>query len=262
MSRITRFVLHEWRSVVATPCRRLRERGPLGVSLAVFACVAVIGLHEFQQTAAGAGVVRVLSEVRADQPVWLTLLRTPVSLFVPAVDLPAWGGLPRLFLAFALAELLFGRVRTLVVAYAVTLAGTLGARVMIALGPGRLGVPAEAAHTVDTGASAAIVGLFAYTAVAVRSPLLFLAAVVPTVTGSIAELNLAGREHLIAVAVAMVLGIVSRGDRCQWPLPGSRAPDQHAAQDGKAGDDGEAGQGDSRRRRPAGHGRDGRDPQR
>ncbi|WP_409239715.1 hypothetical protein [Streptomyces sp. PA5.6] len=259
MSRIARFALHEWRNVVANPCRRLRERGPLGVSLAVVACVAVIGLHEFQQTAAGAGVVRVLSEVRADQPVWLTLLRTPVSLFVPAVDLSAWPGLPRLFLAFALAELLFGRVRTLVVAYAVTLAGTLGARVMIALGPDRLGVPADAAHTVDTGASAAIVGLFAYTSVALRSPLLFLAAVVPTVTGSIAESNLAGREHLIAVAVAMVLGAALH---CQWTLPPSKTVDQEVGHDGEPEQGRRTEQDPARRRRPAGRSRDGRDPER
>lgn len=258
-------VLHEWRNVVAGPCRRLWERGPLGVSLAALATVAVIGLHEFQQTAAGAGVVRVISEVRADQPLWLSLLRTPVSVFVPAVDLPAWGGLPRLFLAFALAELVFGRVRTLVVAYAVTLAGTLGARVMIALGPDRLGLPAEAAHTVDTGASAAIVGLFAYTAVALRAPLLFLAAVVPTVAGSIAEPNLAGREHLVAVAVAMILAVVlhgragaahrgagaaHHGPPCQWPLTESDGGDQEVGHDG------------SRRGRPTGRRGDRSDPDR
>lgn len=206
-------LLQEWRNVVVEPFRALRKRGPLGVSLAVLATLAVIGLHEFQQTGTGAGVVRVLSEVRADQPLWLSLLRTPVSVFVPAVDLPAWGGLPRLFLAFALAELLFGRVRTLVVAYAVTLAGTLSARVMIALGPDRLGLPADAAHTVDTGASAAIVGLFAFTAVARRAPVLFLAAVVPTVAGSLAEPNLAGREHLVAVAAAILLAAL-------WHRPG------------------------------------------
>ncbi|WP_030780439.1 hypothetical protein, partial [Streptomyces sp. NRRL S-920] len=214
MARISRLVatwgrdrlLHEWRGVVSVPWRTLRARGPLGVSLALFAAVAVTGLHAFQQTALGADVLRVVSEVRADQPVWLTLLRTPVSVFVPAVDLPVWGGLPRLVLAFALAELLFGRVRTLVVAYAVTLAGTFGARVMIALGPDRLGLPGSAAHAVDTGTSAAIVGLFAYAAVTLRAPVLFAAAVVPTVAGSFAEPDLAGREHLIAVAVAVVLG--------------------------------------------------------
>ncbi|CAM5636342.1 Integral membrane protein OS=Streptomyces alboniger OX=132473 GN=CP975_16965 PE=4 SV=1 [Streptomyces alboniger] len=177
------------------------------------AVVAVIGLHEFQRTAAGRGVVRVLSEVRADQPLWLSLLRTPVSVFVPAVDLPVWGGLPRLFLAFALAELVFGRLRTLAVAYVATLAGTMGARVLIALGPGRAGLPADAAHAVDTGASAAVVGLFAYTAVALRAPVLFVAAVVPTVAGSIAYPGLAGREHLIAVAAAVVMGAAPRRKR-------------------------------------------------
>ncbi|MFF3643071.1 hypothetical protein [Streptomyces sp. NPDC002564] len=206
--RVRDALLHEWRGVVAVPWRRLRERGPLGISLAFLAAVAVVGLHAFQQTDAGAGVVRAISEVRADQPVPLTLLRTPVSLFVPAVDLPAWGGLPRLMLAFALAQLLFGPVRTLVVAYAATLAGTLGARVMITLGPDLFGLPADAAHAVDTGASAAVVGLYAFTAAAVRAPVLFLAAVVPTVAGSFGPADLAGREHLIAVAVALLLAVV------------------------------------------------------
>ncbi|MFJ2771688.1 hypothetical protein [Streptomyces sp. NPDC087300] len=254
-------LLREWRGVIAGPFRALRGRGPLGVSLGLFATVAVVGLHAYQQTETGAAVLRVVSEVRADQPLALSLLRTPVSLFVPAQDLPAWGGLPRLFLAFALAELAFGRIRTLVVAYAATLSGTLGARVMVAVGPGEPGLPADAAHAVDTGASAAIVGLFAFAAVTLRAPLLFLAAVVPTVTGSIAEPNLAGREHLVAVAFAMVFALLLEKSRfrapeplapspapapaaarCQWALPESAEVDQ------------EVGHGDSRRAGSGGRG--------
>ncbi|ATL28925.1 putative integral membrane protein [Streptomyces formicae] len=250
LSRFRRVVVEslvrEWRGVIVGPFRALWERGPLGVSLALFATVAVIGLHAYQQTETGAAVLRVVSEVRADQPLALSLLRTPVSLFVPAQDLAVWGGLPRLFLAFALAELAFGRIRTLVVAYAATLAGTLGARVMIALGPGLLGLPADAAHAVDTGASAAIVGLFAFAAVTLRAPLLFLAAVVPTVVGSVAEPNLAGREHLVAVAAAMLLALFLKtapaASRCQWALPESAAVD------------GEVGHGCSRRAGPGGLG--------
>ncbi|QEU93298.1 hypothetical protein [Streptomyces kanamyceticus] len=224
-------LLREWRGVIAGPFRALGERGPLGISLALFATVAVIGLHAYQQTPTGESVLRVVSEVRADQPLALSLLRTPVSVFVPAQDLAVWGGLPRLFLAFALAELAFGRIRTLAVAYAATLAGTLGARVMIAIGPGPLGLPADAAHAVDTGASAAIVGLFAFSAVTLRAPLLFLAAVVPTVLGSIAEPNLAGREHLVAVAVAMLLAVLLKVSRCQWPLTESAGVDQEVGHD-------------------------------
>lgn len=217
-----RVLVREWRAVVVRSVERLRERGLRGVSLAVFGALAVIGLHAFQQTGVGGGVVGFVSEVRADQPLWVSLLRTPVSMFVPAVDLPVWGGLPRLFLAFALAELAFGRIRTLAVAYTVTLAGTLGARLMVALGSERLGgLPADVAHAVDTGTSAAIVGLFAYTSVVLRAPLLFLAAVVPTVVGSVRDLDLAGREHLLAVAVAVALGGVlhRRGRRAVAERP-------------------------------------------
>ncbi|MFD4632257.1 hypothetical protein ACFVYR_14005 [Streptomyces sp. NPDC058284] len=266
--------------VVVGPVRGLRARGPAGVVLAVVATVAVVGLHEFQQTDTGADVVRVISEVRADQPLWLSLLRTPVSLFVPAVDLPAWGGLPRLFLAFALAELVFGRIHTLAVAYTVTLAGTLGARAMIALGPGPLGLPADVAHAVDTGASAAIVGLYAYTAVALRAPVLFLAAVVPTVAGSLADPDLAGREHLVAVTVAMGLAAVPRflrrtgrsvgvrtSDRCQWALTESGTATDRCrpvVPAGRSGPSGrvvqEVGHGDSRRGGTAGGRGDRGDP--
>jgi hypothetical protein len=80
--------------------------------------------------------------VRAEDPLWLALLRTPLSLFVPALDLPVWGALAQILLVFGIAEICLGRWRTLVIAYAATLAGTLYARVGIWLGPtARSGCP-------------------------------------------------------------------------------------------------------------------------
>ncbi|WP_282793921.1 hypothetical protein [Streptomyces sp. CC224B] len=212
LARVRAVLRQEWRNVGLAAWRELRARGAGGIGLALFGTVAMVVLHGLEQIPDADRVVRLLGEVRADQPLWQSLLRTPLSVFIPTRDQPPWGGIPRLVLAFGLGQLLLGWRRTLLVAYAATLAGTLAARVMVAIGPGHwAGVPASYAHSVDTGASAAVVGLFTYLAVRLRAPVLCLALVVPTVVGSFLKPNLAGREHLVAVALAGVLAFRRRG---------------------------------------------------
>ncbi|MFD8913145.1 hypothetical protein [Streptomyces sp. NPDC059575] len=201
----------EWHAIVVDPVRRLAHRGLAGLPLGFVAAFGVIFFHDIAQHPAGATWVRRLGGVTADLPLWLSLLRTPVSLYVPALDLPVWAGITQLFLAFALAELVLGRARTLFIAYATTLAGTLTARAMIALGPDGwwgLGLPPEAGQVLDTGPSAAVVGLFTYLAVVRRAPVVFTLTGGSMVWESIAVPNLAGREHLIAVGAAVVLGFL------------------------------------------------------
>ncbi|MCX4548107.1 hypothetical protein [Streptomyces sp. NBC_01500] len=202
-----RMLRAEWQAVAVGPFRELRRRGASGISLALLATVAVVVVHQLIRTPDGAVLVRLVADVRADLPLPLVLLRTPGSLVLADPGLPVWAGLPKLFLAFALAELVLGRTRTLVIACVTSLAGTLGARAMIALGHGPLGLPPETAHVLDTGPSAAVAGLFAYLAVVRRAPVL----AVPTsgliVVQSLLKPNLAGREHLIAVGLALVLGL-------------------------------------------------------
>ncbi|WP_323187613.1 alkylphosphonate utilization protein [Streptomyces sp. NBC_01275] len=200
----------EWHGIVADPVRQLRRRGPAGLLLAAVACGGVIFFHAIAQRPAGATAVRILGGVQGDLPLWLALLRTPISLYVPALDLPVWAGITQLFLAFALAELALGRRRTLAIAYASTLAGTLTVRLMIALGPGwwGLGLPPEVGQVLDTGPSAAVVGLFTYLSVVRHAPIVFTLTGGSMVFESIAKPNLAGREHLIAVGAALVLGLV------------------------------------------------------
>ncbi|MFF3455296.1 hypothetical protein ACFYXH_13360 [Streptomyces sp. NPDC002730] len=231
LSWLVRFVggtlLGEWRGVVVEPVRGLVRRGVGGVSLALLATFAVIFFHAIHVTPRGAVVVRLLGEVRADLPLPLALLRTPVSLFVPALDLPVWAGITQLFLAFALAELSLGRTRTLVVAYATTLAGTLSVRVMIALGPGwwGLGLPPEVGQVLDTGPSAAVVGLFTYLAVVRRAPVLFAFTGGSMVLESVVKPNLAAREHLIAIGAAIVLGLLHGRFRMRPPRDEAVLPD-------------------------------------
>ncbi|WP_443042353.1 hypothetical protein [Streptomyces sp. B21-101] len=213
----------EWHGIVVDPVRQLGRRGPAALLLAVVACAGVIFFHGIAQHPVGATGVRLLGGVQGDLPLWLALLRTPVSLYVPALDLPVWAGITQLFLAFALAELALGRRRTLLIAYASTLAGTLSVRVMLAIGPGSwgLGLPPEAGQVLDTGPSAAVVGLFTYLSVVRRAPIVFTLTGGSMVWESIAKPNLAGREHLIAVAAAVVMGLLQlRADRRRQALPG------------------------------------------
>lgn len=229
----------EWYGIVVEPLRQLRRRGPAALLLAVVACVGVIFFHAIAQHPTGAAAVRVLGGVQGDLPLWLTLLRTPVSLYVPALDLPVWAGITQLFLAFALAELALGRRRTLLVAYASTMAGTLTVRVMLALGPGwwGLGLPPEAGQVLDTGPSAAVVGLFTYLSVVRHAPIVFLLTGGSMVLESIAKPNLAGREHLIAVAAALVMGLLHERARrrrraaLSRPLPPPAARSSSASSD-------------------------------
>ncbi|MFJ8286951.1 hypothetical protein ACIQ7S_19875 [Streptomyces griseoluteus] len=215
----------EWHAVVVDPVRRLAHRGLSGLLLAFVAASGVILFHDLAQHPAGATWVRRLGGVTADLPLWLSLLRTPVSLYVPALDLPVWAGITQLFLAFALAELVLGRARTLAVAYATTLAGTLTARLMIELGPGAwgIGLPAGYGAVLDTGPSAAVVGLFTYLAVIRRAPVVFTLTGGSMVWESLAVPNLAGREHLVAVSAAIALALL-RGRRLRLPRARGHRP--------------------------------------
>jgi hypothetical protein len=150
--------------------------------------------------------VQDLGAVRAEDPLGLALLRTPLSLFVPALDLPVWGALAQVLLVFGIAELCHGRWRTLVIAYAATLAGTLYARVGIALGPqGPLGLPASDALVVDTGPSAAVVGLAVFLGWRHRAHATAAAVIAAMAVEVALKGNLAGKEHLAAIAAVLAL---------------------------------------------------------
>ncbi|WP_329278007.1 hypothetical protein [Streptomyces sp. NBC_01451] len=196
--------------------------------------VCLTALVQFTQNQSwGHRFVQDVGAVRAGDPLWLALLRTPLSLFVPAPDLPVWGALAQLLVVFGLAEICLGRWRTLVIAYVATLAGTLYARVGIALGPaGLLGLPGTDAHVVDTGPSAAVVGLAVFLGWRHRAYVTACAVIVAMVVEVVLKDNLAGKEHLAAIVAVLVLCGVSAtrhgrraGARAGWGsgLPPSRS---------------------------------------
>ncbi|MEU6421855.1 hypothetical protein [Streptomyces spiralis] len=224
MRTLARWARAEWGLVYDTVREPLLRRRLRAVPTTLAAVCLTALLQYAQNQPWGHGFVHRVGSVRAEDPLWLSLLRTPMSLFVPAPDLPVYGALAQILGVFGVAEICLGRWRTLAVAYVATLAGTLYARLGIALGPGSpLGLPRTEAHVVDTGPSAAVVGLAVYlgwrygayvTAGAVTAAM--------AVEVALKE-NLAGREHLAALtAVALVCALSAV--RRRWPGHGGRVP--------------------------------------
>ncbi|MGW0313666.1 hypothetical protein [Streptomyces flavidovirens] len=200
------FARREWGRLYADVRTALVTQRWRALPLTLVAVCLTALLHAVQNQSWGYGPVQAIGFVRAEDPLWAALLRTPLSLFVPALDLPVWGALAQVLLVFGIAEICVGRLRTLAVAYVATLAGTLYARVGIALGPDSpLGLPASDAQVVDTGPSAAVVGLAVYVCRrygAYWTAVLVVAAMVAEVC---VKTNLAGKEHLAAIAAVLVL---------------------------------------------------------
>lgn len=169
--------------------------------------VCLTALVQFTQNQSwGYQLVQDAGAVRAEDPLSLALLRTPLSLFVPALDLPVWGALAQILIVFGLAEICLGWWRTLTIAYAATLAGTLYARVGVAVGPaGFLGLPGADAHVVDTGPSAAVVGLAVFLGWRYRTYVSAGAVILAMVVEVLLKANLAGKEHLAAIVAVLVL---------------------------------------------------------
>lgn len=212
--------LAEWEFVCGVREVLLRRR--LRAIPMTLAAVCLTGLLQYAQNQSwGYGLVQRLGAVRAEDPLWQVLLRTPLSLFVPALDLPVWGALAQILCVFGVAEIYLGRARTLAVAYVATLAGTLYARVGIALGHGSpLGLPGTDAHVVDTGPSAAVVGLAVYLGRRCGGYVMVTAVTAAMVVEVVLEDNLAGKEHLAAIAGVVVASAVSAVAH-SLPRPGS-----------------------------------------
>lgn len=200
------FARREWGPLHAEVRAALLARKWRAVPLTIGAVCLTALFHAVQNQSWGYGPVHDIGVVRAEDPLWPALLRTPLSLFVPALDLPVWGALAQVLLVFGIAEICVGPLRTLFVAYVATLAGTLYARVGVALGPDSpLGLPASDAQVVDTGPSAAVVGLAVYVCRRYAAYWTGRLVIVAMVVEVFVKNNLAGKEHLAAIAAVLVL---------------------------------------------------------
>ncbi|MEU6573086.1 hypothetical protein [Streptomyces sp. NPDC046805] len=184
------------------------------------------GLQFVQNQPWGFRLVEDAGAVRAADPLVPSLLRTPLSLFVPALDLPVWGALAQVLFVIGLAEICLGPRRTLAIGYAATLAGTLYARIGVALGPGQpLGLPPADAQVVDTGPSAAVVALAVYLGWRYGARITAGAVVTAMTAEVLLKENLAGKEHLAALTgVGMLCGASALRERYRsgHPRPGRR----------------------------------------
>ncbi|MFD4321083.1 hypothetical protein [Streptomyces sp. NPDC058548] len=229
MTRALReFARREWGPLFLTVRTALLTKRWRAVPMTLSAVCLTALFQLVQNQDWGYQPVQNIGSVRAEDPFWLALLRTPLSLFVPALDLPVWGALAQVLLVFGIAEICLGRRRTLAVAYLATLCGTLYARVGIALGPDNpLGLPATDAQVHDTGPSAAVVGLAVYVCWRYGARWTGTLVVVAMVVEVIVKPNLAGKEHLAAIAGVLVLmGIQAwreRGQEGVEPRPGTRS---------------------------------------
>ncbi|MFJ1634045.1 hypothetical protein [Streptomyces anulatus] len=220
------FARREWGPMWLAVRAGFAERGLVRAIPLTLTAVCLIALFQMAQRQRspcwGYGLVRDVGFVRAADAWWLALVRTPLSLFVPAVDLPVWGAMAQVLLVFGISEITLGRRRTLLIAYLCTLAGVLYARIGVAIGSdGVLGLPVADAHVVDTGPSGAVVGLAMYVCLRFRAWSTGALLIVLMVVEAIVKPNLASKEHLVAITVAVVVSALSAvlGERNRAPRP-------------------------------------------
>ncbi|MFD4396833.1 hypothetical protein [Kitasatospora sp. NPDC058397] len=208
----------EWGTLYATVRDAVVRKKFAAVPMATAATFLILLFSITQHLPGGEHFVNRIGVVKAALPLDVSLLRTPLSLYVPALDLPVWGALAQVFVVFGVAEIVLGRRMTLVVAYTCTLAGTLFARIGVALGPDHLfGFPKWVAYVRDTGPSAAVVALAICIAFRCRAWFTAGLVVVMMVGEAVVLPNLAGLEHVVAVITALLLAVSVEVFGDFWP---------------------------------------------
>ncbi|GAA4604651.1 hypothetical protein GCM10023195_15830 [Actinoallomurus liliacearum] len=219
--------------LTAEPLARLR-RGRL--PLAFGSAAAVLVLWSLHFSALGTYVLRLISDVSASTPFYLVIVRLPASMYAPAPNLPVWGSLLQVFAVFGIAEACVGRRRTLTVALTATFLCTLSGRIMCYLGPGTVvGLPWISRYVSDTGPSAAVVALVAYVCCVRRAPRALTVLLTSMVTEVTLLPNLAGREHVVAIALGIIAALsVPAARRLRRASRGALSPDSGIVTDDHA----------------------------
>ncbi|MEV6777646.1 hypothetical protein [Streptomyces syringium] len=201
----------QWHRVTDRPVADIRARRIAAVPLTFGSLVLLTFFHGAALHHAGARLVWLVGGIRADVPLALVAARLPLSMFVPAPDLPFLLALLQVAVVFALAERVLGAGHTAAVALLTTLAATLAVRLLSHLGPGHpLGLPADEALALDTGPSAAVVGLLICVAWKCRSPVLLTGTVAAMVLEVAVVPNIASRGHLVGITAALAYAAATR----------------------------------------------------
>jgi hypothetical protein len=205
LTALARRIRTDWSMLIDEPVAVLRARGPLAFPFATAATLMVFVLWLGTLTDATWRIVMWTSGVYHALPFGLVVLRLPLSLFAPAPELPVWGALAQVFATFMLCEHWLGWWRTFLAAEFVTATTTLVAHVMVLIGLQlSIGLPEVDAYELDTGPSTAVVALAVYVGLR-RRTYVAVAIVVAMMAGEEIVLpNLAGREHLVAIALGFI----------------------------------------------------------
>jgi hypothetical protein len=204
--------------------RRWAARGVWGYWLTAVVAVLIVVMWALDHTTARTFVAACCGE-RVGSPMRVALLKLPGSLVAPAAMLPVWGSVVQVVLAFGLAEAAVGVLRTVTVAATSHIVATMAGRYLVWYAPVALGgLPPVWRTAVDTGPSAATVGLAVYLAIVLGCGRLggaVIAAVVIAI-GLAARSDLAGREHLVAMLVGAACAAVQLlayrwSARTAWP---------------------------------------------
>ena len=188
--------------------RRWAKRGIRGYLLMAVIASSIVLAWWADHTAASSIVATCCGE-RVDAPIGISLLKLPGSLVAPAALLPVWGSVAQVVLAFGISEAAVGARRTVTVAALAHVIGTLAGRYFVWYAPAVLGgLPTSWRYALDTGPSAATCGLAVYAAVVLSCPRLGGLIVIAVVGAFALHPDLAGREHIVALAVgAMAAGV-------------------------------------------------------
>lgn len=202
----------------------LRARGWRAIPFSLFSAALITAFALLQHTDWGWWLVVHVAAVYQALPIWLILVRLPLSMFAPAPDLPAWGAVAQVLVVFAVAEVQLGRWRTFLVGVCTNALTTLSARLMWVLGAALgVGTPQIDAYELDTGPSTVVVALSVYVLLKCRAYTLLSVTVLAMGLETVLLPNLAGQEHLVAVGLGVAAYLL--GDRLPVALR-ERAPEE------------------------------------
>jgi hypothetical protein len=190
----------------------LRARGWRAIPFSLFSAALITVFALIQHTDWGWWLVVHVAAVYQALPIWLIIVRLPLSMFAPAPDLPAWGAVAQVLVVFAVAEVQLGRWRTFLVGVCTNALTTLSARLMWVVGAALgVGTPQIDAYELDTGPSTVVVALSVYVLLRCRAYTLLSVTVLAMGLETVLLPNLAGQEHLVAVGLGMAAYLL--GDR-------------------------------------------------
>lgn len=150
-----------------------------------------------------------LSAVRLTDPLWVVMLRTPLSLFAPAYGLPMTGAVAQVLIVGAISEAYLGGRRTAVVAVATqAIVNVLGVLLVLGGYQALLGIRLNHISDRDTGPSVAVVAVGLAVAVSAGSYLLASVLCVVMVIAGIVLPDRAAHEHILGLFLGGAIGAV------------------------------------------------------